>query len=73
MLVLAQPLNSLPTLRLRRRVNESMSLAGPTKKSGGGGASVVANAPVSPVSPNALRLAGMVVNAAQMGSQTLGH
>ena len=68
MLALAQPLNSSPALRLRCGVNESMSLAGPTEKSGGGGASAVANAPVSPVSPNALGLAGTVVNAAQMGS-----
>jgi len=72
-LVPAQLLNSLPTLGLHCKMNESASLAGPTEKSGGGGVSAVANAPVSPVSPNALRLAGIVVNAAQMGSQTLRH
>jgi len=64
----AQPLNSLPTLGLRCGANESASLAGLTEKSGGGGASAVANAPVSLVSPDALGIAGMAVNAAQMGS-----
>jgi len=72
-LVLAQPLNSLPILGLRCGANESTSLAGLTEKSQGGGASAVANVPVSPVSPDALRLAGTVVNATQMGSRTLGH
>jgi len=71
-LALAQPLNSLPTLRLHCGANESTSLAGLTEKSGGGGVSAVANAPVSLVSPDALRIAGMAVNTAQMGSQALG-
>ena len=70
-LALAQPLNSSPALRLRCGANKSTSLAGLTEKSGGEGASVVANAPMSLVSPDTLRLAGMAVNAAQMGSQAL--
>jgi len=52
-------------------VNESASLAGLTEKSQGGGVSAVANAPVSPVFPDALGLACMVVNATQMGSRIL--
>ena len=67
----AQSLNSLPALGLRCGANESASLAGLIEKSRGGGASAVANAPVSPVSPDALGLAGMVVNAAQTGSRIL--
>jgi len=45
--------------------NESARLAGLIKKYGGrrGAWLAVANAPVSPVYPDALRLAGMVVNA----------
>jgi len=73
MLALAQLLNSLPTLGLRCGANESASHAGLTEKSGGGGASAVANAPVSLVSPDTLGIAGTAVNAAQMGSQALGR
>jgi len=72
-LALVQPLNSSPALGLCCGANESASLAGLTEKSRGGGASAVANVPVSPVSPDALRLAGTVVNATQMGSRTLRH
>jgi len=73
MLALAQPLNSSPALGLGCGANESASLAGLTKNSPGGGASAVANVPASPVSPDALGLAGTVVNAARMGSRTLGR
>jgi len=73
MLAPVQPLNSSPALGLRCGANESASLAGLTEKSGGGGASAVANAPVSLVSPDALRIAGTAVNAAQMGSRALGR
>jgi len=68
MLVLVQLLNSSPALGLCYRANESTSLAGLTEKSQGGEASAVANIPASPVSPDALGLAGMVVNTAQIGS-----
>ena len=61
-LALAQPLNSSPTLRLRCEANESASLAGLTEKSGGRGSVSSGNTPASPVSPDALGLAGTVVN-----------
>jgi len=73
MLAPVQSLNSSPALGLRYGANESASLAGLTEKSRGGGASAVANVPVSPVSPDALGLAGMVVNATQTASQILRH
>ena len=58
----AQSLSSSPTLELRW-ADESTSLAGLTEKSEGRrGASAVANAHVSPVSPDALGLSGTVVN-----------
>jgi len=68
MLALVQLLNSSPALRLCCGANESASLAGLTEKSGGGGVSAVANAPVSLVSPDALGIASIAVNATQMGS-----
>ena len=67
MLALVQPLNSSPTLRLRCEANKSTSLAGLTKKSGGRGSVSSSNTPASPVSLDALRLAGTVVNANRDG------
>jgi len=68
MLVLAQPPNSSPVLGLHCGGNGSTSLAGLIKslEEGGGAWSAAANAPVSPVSPDPLRLAGTVVNADMM-------
>jgi len=63
MLAPVQLWNSLPTWAALW-VNDSVSLAGLIKKYGGrrGVWPAVANAPVSLVYPDALRLTGMVVN-----------
>ena len=60
-LVPAQPLNSSPALRLYCKADKSASLAVLTEKSGGKGSVSSGNAPASPVSPDALGLAGTVV------------
>jgi hypothetical protein len=61
-LALAQPPNSSPICGLCCGANKSVRLTGPTKTSAGRGASsAAANAPLSPMSPDPLRLAGTVV------------
>jgi len=64
----AQPPKSSPALGLHCGANGSASLAGLIKslEEGGGAWSAAANAPVSPVSPSPLGLAGQVVNANTM-------
>ena len=58
---LAQPPNSSPIYRAALEGQMSVGPAGPIKIFGGVGMLSVGNAPVSPTSPDPLRLAGMVM------------